>query len=162
LHHSHGNIATLPRIQDTPRPGHRACVRNQLDSLGLTATKMDCTAPRHTSGLCKPIAFCKPIQQFATQFREPWFGRKAKTPGRWGIQGPDAASRETRRPRSPQPEHSGKTDSHELANLAWPRLRSLAPEKYVDSKEDFCSVSIPMLGSCSWGGQVYQATTRRF
>src|SRR5262249_36920002 len=30
-------------------------------------------------GLCKTIAFCKSIQQFATQFREPWFGRKAKS-----------------------------------------------------------------------------------
>ena len=113
-----------------------------------------------TPGLCKTIVFCKPIQQFATQFREPWFGRKAKTPCRWDIRDPDAAGWEMRRPRSPEPEHSGKTDSHELANWAWPR--SLAPEKHVDSRRGLCSVSIPMVGSWSLGRQVYQATTQRF
>ena len=85
---------------------------------------MDCIALRHTRRLCKAIAFCTSIQQFATQFREPWFGRKAKASCCWCIHGLDAASREMRRPRCRQPEHGGKTRGFSGAGeLAWPRLR---------------------------------------
>ena len=48
---------------------------------GVTPRAKPGLAPaRSRSGrLCKTIAFCKSIQQFATQFREPLFGRKAKS-----------------------------------------------------------------------------------
>ena len=85
---------------------------------------LHCVAPTPPWKLCKTIAFCPSIQQFATQFREPWFGRKAKTPCCWCIHGLDAASWEMRRPRCRQPEHGGKTRGFSGAGeLAWPRLR---------------------------------------